>query len=286
MNLTESELARLREHHAEEQRAVKAALLGIEGIRERIEVGARENKRLHHPFREQTSADFLSVGRVAAALILAVTLSAPASAALDPRCPTPHGAFGSSSIVGGRILCLTDTLEAGKYELHSLDIASGAIIRLSPDIAADRDVIRFAASPDGSRVAFTCDRDRWTQYELWTVPIAGGPAVKVSGPIAPDYDVDDFVWSSRSDQVVFRYGRNATGVWNLYAVKAGGGSLVQLNPPPVEHGAVQQGFSVALGIAAYRCDCEVDGREQEYFTALPGTIFGDGFEGGNTGGWR
>ena len=63
MNLTESEWARVRADHAAHQESVKAALLGIEGIRERMETGARESKRLNHPFREQTSAD---LGRGAA----------------------------------------------------------------------------------------------------------------------------------------------------------------------------------------------------------------------------
>jgi hypothetical protein len=205
---------------------------------------------------------------------------------VDARCPIQHGTFGSSVVTGGLVVCLVDSEIAGKWELFSVPAAGGAPVRISPALGADRDVIRFLVSADGARVAFTCDRDRWTQYELFAVPATGGAPTKISGAIATDHDVDDFVWSGRGDQVVFRYGRNATGVWNLYAVPAAGGSRVQLNAPPVENGAVMAGFHVDLGVARYSCDCESDEVVLSYSAPLPKTIFGDGFESGTAGWWR
>ncbi len=162
----------------------------------------------------------------------------------------------------------------------------GSAVKLSPAMADDRDVIRFAVSPDGASVAFTCDPVQWTRYELHTVATAGGTAIRISGSVAFDHDVDDFTWSSLSDLVIFRYGRNATGTWNLYSVPARGGQRQQLNPPPVANGAVQPGAGVHLGSAWYLCDCERDELIQAYLAPLPSSVFSDGFEAGATGAWR
>jgi len=202
------------------------------------------------------------------------------------RCPSGHGPFGSSAVTGERVVCLVDHDAAGRYELYSVPAAGGAAVKLSPTMAADRDVIRFAVSPDGASVAFTCDAVQWTRYELHTVAAAGGTARRISGEVAFDHDVDDFAWSSLSDQVVFRYGRNATGSWNLFAVPARGGPRQQLNPIPVASGAVLPGFVVALGEAWYLCDCELDELVQVYSAALPNALFSDGFENGGTAAWQ
>ena len=68
----------------------------------------------------------------------------------------------------------------------------GSAVKLSPAMEDDRDVIRFAVSPDGASVAFTCDPVQWTRYELHTVATAGGTAIRISGSVAFDHDVDDF----------------------------------------------------------------------------------------------
>lgn len=236
--------------------------------------------------RLRTNSQQFRCGTAFALLVGLTGLVTAAFPAVDARCPSRHGQFGSSAIAGGRVICLVDHDNAGKYELYSVPATGGASVRLSPAMADDRDVIRFVVSPDGSTVAFTCDPVQWTRYELHTVAAAGGSALRVSGPVAFDYDVDDFGWSSRSDQLVFRYGRNASGVWNLFVVPARGGIRQQLNPPPVENGAVQPGFGVALGSARYDCDCDQDELIQTYLAPLSSALFGDGFEAGTTAGWR
>jgi hypothetical protein len=206
--------------------------------------------------------------------------------AVDARCPSGHGLFGSSAVAGGRVVCLVDHDAAGRYELFSVPTTGGPAVKLSPAMADDRDVIRFAVSPDGASVAFTCDPVQWTRYELHTVAVAGGAARRISGEVAFDHDVDDFAWSSLSDQVIFRYGRNAIGSWNLYTVPVRGGPRLQLNPTPVLGGAVLPGFVVALGEVWYLCDCELDEVVEVYSASLQNAMFSDGFETGGTAAWR
>lgn len=214
------------------------------------------------------------------------SLVAPAQGLVDSRCPSGHGPFGSSAVAGGRVVCLVDHEAAGRYELFSVPATGGPAVKLSPAMADDRDVIRFAVSPDGASVAFTCDPVQWTRYELHTVSVAGGAARRISGEVAFDHDVDDFAWSSLSDQVIFRYGRNAIGSWNLYTVPVRGGPRLQLNPTPVLGGAVLPGFVVALGEVWYLCDCELDEVVEVYSASLQNAMFSDGFETGGTAAWR
>lgn len=223
-------------------------------------------------------------------MIGALLLAATALGAVHPACPVGHGPFGRSEVThdGIRVVCLVDATTPGKYELWVAAAAgAGPSLRLSQDLAANRDVIRFSTSPDGKRVAYTADPRKWTQYDLWVVPVTGGTPKLLSPAIVPvEWDADAFLWSSRGDQVVYVYGRNTTGRWSIFAVPGAGGGSTQLNPTPPLGGGVERAFAAPLGYASYACDCEVAGTVKAYTSPLPGTIFGDGFEGGSVGAWR
>lgn len=227
------------------------------------------------------------------ATLLLIAAAAAMGAPLHPSCPTPHGGFASSLVVGQRVLCLTDSVLAGKYELYSVAIASGLLVRLSPEMSDNRDVILFAASPDGQRVAFTCDARRWTTYELYSSPVAGGAAVRQNGNLPADYVVDTFVFSTDGARLIWRQGKTSSNDWALYSSAAGSpfGAL-RISQDMTLGGAVQQGFRAAGDHVHFVADAVVDERYESWVGRLtsqdvrPAKIFADGFESRGTGAWR
>lgn len=216
----------------------------------------------------------------------AIRSLATPSLAIDPRCPQPAGLFSSSVGSGTNVVCLVDVPAPTSYALWAVPaVGGGTPVRLSPEMAADRDVIAFAVS--GDRVAYTSDPVRWTQYELFSVPISGGSPVKLSGSMPFDNDVDDFAFAG--GRVVYRKGRNATGVWNLFSAPVTGGGSVQLSQSNMS--AVQRGFQVRGSIVRFAQDPSGSGVSTWYAAPVVGgvvwtEIFPDGFESGTTGGWR
>lgn len=227
------------------------------------------------------------------ATLLLIAATSAMGAPLHSSCPTPHGQFASSLVVGPRVICLTDAARAGKYELYSVLLATGAPVRLSPDIGDDRGVNLFAASPDGTRVAFTCDKRRRQKYDVFTAPIVGGAAVQLNKVLPADHSADTFVFSADSGRLVWRQGKNSTNDWALWAAPAASpfGAL-QISQTMTLGGAPQQGFTAAGDHVHFVADAVVDERYEAWVGRLtvqdvrPAAIFADGFESRGTGAWR
>ncbi len=217
------------------------------------------------------------------ATLLAVAMWFLASAAFGLQCPPSPGPFGSSALSsdGRYLVCLVDAAVPSKYELYAVDGVRDPW-RMSPGMADDRDVIRFAISPDSQRVAFTCDRLTWTEYDLWTAPIVGGAPVQISQHNLPtEHDVDDFLWASR--RVAWRQGRNTTGFWQLFSSAGTGGGAMLLS----DYTNVQRGFTVLDGQRVRYSADPLNLGAFLWFTVDAGAlVFADGFENGNQGGWR
>lgn len=248
--------------------------------------------------------------RFAAVVALAALLASPAAAmrvkdrpapdgasavasVLHPACPAAHGPFGESIVVGARVICRTDSALAGKYELFSVSLPSGAAIRLSPEIGDDRDVTLFAVSPDSVRVAFACDKRRQQKYDLFTASVSGGSAVQVNKVLPADHSVDTFVFSADGSRVVWRQGKNSTNEWALWsAPSASPFGALQISQEMTLGGAPQQGFTAVGDHVHFTADAVVDERYEVWVAKLtsqdvrPEAIFADGFEGGGTEAWR
>ena len=213
--------------------------------------------------------------------------------ALSMLCPAPNGAFAKSEVApdGTMVVCLTDHDTAGKYELYSVPSTGGQVVKLSLEMASNRDVILFEISPNSGRVAFTCDPTVWTKYDLYTVSVVGGNPRKMNGYLPMDHDVDQFAWSGDSERVVWAQGRNTTGDWQLYSAPHGGGMALFLSHPGY---TVGRAFSMVWGGAAVRFQSEplgAGGVMPWYVVSANGgrimeELFRDGFESGTTGGWR
>ena len=210
-------------------------------------------------------------------------------------CPPSPGPFGSSALSpdGRHLVCLADAAVPGKYELYAVDGARDPW-RLSPGMADDRDVIRFAISPDSQRVALSADAGdpsrpnsggTWTMYNLYTNSISGGTAKKINGPLPVEHDVDQFAWSP--SRVVYVQGRNTTGFWELYSSPATGNGQTKLAP----WSTVQRGFTVNGELVRFQADATGLGAVKWYVVSASGgrvfeEIFADGFSSGDVSRWN
>lgn len=209
------------------------------------------------------------------------------STAYGLECPPSQGLFGSSAMTpdGTTLVCLVDASVPSKYELYAVDGIRDPW-RLSQNMSDDRDVIRFQISPDSQRVAYSSDKGTWTKYDLYTVPISGGSAVKLNGPLPVEHDVDSFAWSP--SRVVYVQGRNTTGFWELFSAIASGNGRTKLTP----WSTVDRFFQILDG-ERVRLSADATGLGAVKWYAVPASggrvaeeVFADGFESGDSGGWR
>lgn len=149
--------------------------------------------------------------------------------------------------------------------------------------------IQAATSPDGQWRVELSDSASATKFELYSTPAVGGARRRISGDVPFDNDVSEFVISPDSRRVAFRKGRTATGAWGLYSVAISGGAVTPLSAglPYVE-----PGYRVTSADVHALCTEVAGGALVPFVVSITGGarrepgIFSDGFESGNTGGWR
>lgn len=107
------------------------------------------------------------------------------------------------------IVYASDQRAAVTMELFAIRDDGSGHWRLSADMAADGNVIRFRLSPDGRKVAYMADANTDGVIELFVVDVDGGNHVTVSQDITGDADVyhgnttDTFWWSPDSTRLVY-----------------------------------------------------------------------------------
>jgi Tol biopolymer transport system component len=118
------------------------------------------------------------------------------------------------------------------YELYSVPILGGSVIRLNTALVPGGNVHRAAISPDSSRVVYYANQQVADVFELFSVPMAGGPVVKLNGTPF-DYGVSHFEISPNGGRVVYTAQETATRL-SLYSVPIAGGVPLKLNGPAVD----------------------------------------------------
>ena len=134
---------------------------------------------------------------------------------------------------GNRVVYMAD-VQNDRTELFTVPSAGGTITKISTpttvfDDGTSSDVIRFAISPDGQRVAYTADTNEWTKYELFGTAITGGTVTRLSYQMPFDYDVDDFKFSPNSQRIIYRAGRTAIGLWELYSTPSNRAGSIRIS---------------------------------------------------------
>lgn len=132
-----------------------------------------------------------------------------------------------------RVVYLADQDTNDVYELYSVPINSGIIVKLNPPLVPGGDVDwvwQSQISPDSSRVVYLADQETNDVSEIFSVPIGGGTAVKLNGPLAGNYPFDFFI-SPDGSRVVYRAQQDSATQYELYSTPLAGGSSMKLNGP-------------------------------------------------------
>jgi Tol biopolymer transport system component len=170
--------------------------------------------------------------------------------------------------------------QTGVIELYSVPITgpAGAGVKLNRPLTASGSVLRFALSPDGSRVVYRADQDTDGVVELYSVPITG-PAltgVKLNGSLVSGGGVSDvFLISPDGQYVIYRADQQTNEVYELYSVPITGPALagVKLNGAMVAGGGVSWAdFAVSPDsqYVVYRADQQIRDVAELYSVPIMG----------------
>ena len=159
------------------------------------------------------------------------------------------------------------------FELYSVPVEGGAVIKLNDPLVAGGDVRLgdFLVSADSTTVVYLADQDTDDMFELYSVPVGGGRVKILNDPLVAGGDVIAFRISADSKTVVYRADQDADGVFELYSVRIGGGPAKILNDPLVSGGnVITFRISADSTTVVYRADQEADNSVDLYSVPIGG----------------
>lgn len=161
----------------------------------------------------------------------------------------------------------------GPYELYSVPITGGPLVKLNGPLVAGGNVGQYVISDDSAWVIYLADQVVDEVYELFSVPVAGGTAVKLNVPLPAGGEVNmRFDTDGSSSRVVYQAGQPlGIGASDLYSVPIAGGASVKLSGPLVAGGTVW-GFSVNPNATrvVYSAEQDTDGVREIFSVPLTG----------------
>lgn len=155
-------------------------------------------------------------------------------------------------------------------------------IKVSGDLVAGGDVIRFKWSPKSERLAYLADQEVNERDELYTVRPNGEELTKVNGNLVPGgsvrisaftLDADDFAWSPNGQRLAYVADQDEDDKFELYTVLPNGTANTKISGNMIASGDVV-GFrwSPDSQRIAYRADQEFTNRYELYSTLAIGLI--------------
>ncbi len=144
-----------------------------------------------------------------------------------------------------RVLYMADQDLDERFEIYSVPIAGGDVVKLNGQLVLNGDVREnsLAFSPEGSRVLYMADQEADEVLELFMVDSAGGESLKLNGSLVNGGDVSTALFSADGSRVVYRADQEIDEVFELYSVGSDGQSPAKLNLPLVLNGDVMS-FSI------------------------------------------
>ena len=141
-----------------------------------------------------------------------------------------------------RVVYVSDQNTDGVYELFSVPIGGGSIVRLNADLPLGGDVTvagellatngrpDFLISSDSKHVVYVADQNTDNVYELFSVPIAGGDPVQLNPDFVSTADIFEFRISADGQNVIYLADQNRSARSDLFSVPITGGvNPVRLN---------------------------------------------------------
>lgn len=125
------------------------------------------------------------------------------------------------------VLYVADQDEDEVFELYSVPLAGGSVVKLNSALAFDVDVTEFRVRPDSSRVAYQAGEYGVQSFEWFSVPVGGGTPTPLNGTIYPGSDGADGDGQFSPDSKFFVYDalQDSPTVYELYS------SEYQIVPP-------------------------------------------------------
>lgn len=118
--------------------------------------------------------------------------------------------------------------------VHSVPIAGGMPVALTPFVVLGGNASSFSISPDSQRVIIRADNETDGVFELYSATITGSSVTKLNSTLPFNSSVEfNYEISEDSSTVVYRAGQSVFGELNLYRVPIAGGTTTQLNPDAV-----------------------------------------------------
>ncbi len=154
-----------------------------------------------------------------------------------------NGGGGGTTIVDA-VVFLAQKDDATTTELYvSIDDGTAITVeKLSGTLVNGGQVVDFAVSPDGQRVAYKADQQVFGKFELYVVRVEGGTPENVSRQSTNILEVEDFAWSFDSSTIAFRAFNpvpNTVGNIELFTVSPTGGTPVRVSVFPNPDGEVR-----------------------------------------------
>lgn len=137
---------------------------------------------------------------------------------------------------GTRVIYLADQAVDERFELYSVEVATGRRTRLNARLPRGGDVTWFGISADGRHVAYRADQRTNNVHELFSVPVAGGQPVRLNAPLPPGGDVassrhkPQIEISPDSAWVYFVADQHRNNRRELFRVPIEGGSPARVSP--------------------------------------------------------
>jgi len=135
-----------------------------------------------------------------------------------------------------RVVYVADQRSDGLFELFSVPIAGGTVVRLSADLPAGGDVGAlqrnpdFLISSDSQRVVYIADQNQDDTRELFSVPLEGGATVQLNSEFTGSFgDVVNFQISPDGQRVVYLADQDDDETFELYSVAIAGGTAERLH---------------------------------------------------------
>ena len=118
------------------------------------------------------------------------------------------------------VVFIQDASVDEKFELYASAIdASTTALKLSPSLAADRDVLDFLITPNSAGVVYRADPVTDEYYNLYLVPSTGGTSVRLNDALPVGGDVSgQYAVTSDSQGVVYLADQVSDGVDELFSV--------------------------------------------------------------------
>ena len=135
-----------------------------------------------------------------------------------------------------RVVYVADQRSNDLFELFTVPIAGGTVIRLSADLPAGGDVGAlqrtpdFLISSDSQRVVYIADQNDDGRSEIFSVPIEGGAAVQLNPEFTSSgSDVIDYQISPDGQRVVYLADQENDETFELFTVPIMGGTAERLH---------------------------------------------------------